>query len=154
MPDSCIEQWWERWGHKVKRPLILQMSPRMASSGRGYVNIILPIAIHRWTGSRTKAFCFNILAEGQGVPRQVIMYGQYPFSEQKHQKATGSSKRNRSNMESVLPCNNCWLWRWKRLWLKGNRQIPEAGKVKKHIFPYNLILDQWDPFGISDLQIC
>ena len=30
---------------------------------------------------------FNILAEGQGSPRQPIMYKQYPFSEQKQRAA-------------------------------------------------------------------
>ena len=35
----------------------------------------------------TKALWFNIQAEGQGSPRQVIMYRQYPFSEQKQQEA-------------------------------------------------------------------
>ena len=41
-----------RWGNKVKRPLILQIFPKMAALGRGCVNFCFLAAIHRWTGSR------------------------------------------------------------------------------------------------------
>ena len=36
----------------MKRPLILQKSPGMASRGEGYVNSFLPVAFHRWAGFR------------------------------------------------------------------------------------------------------
>ena len=37
----------------------------------------------------TKALGFNIQAEGQGSPRQAIVYRHYPFSEQKQQESGG-----------------------------------------------------------------
>ena len=40
------------WGNKVKRPLVLQISPRMANLRWGCVDFFLP-SIHRWTGSWT-----------------------------------------------------------------------------------------------------
>ena len=49
---------------KWKRLLILQISLGMVSLRRGCVNFFLPLTIHRWTGSWTKAFWFNIQAEG------------------------------------------------------------------------------------------
>ena len=52
-------------------------------SGRGCVDFFLPVAIRRWMGSQTKAFWFNLQAEGQGSLRKAVMYGQYTFREQK-----------------------------------------------------------------------
>ena len=43
---SGMGEWRES---KVKRPSVLQTSPRMHASGRRCVNFFLP-AIHRWTG--------------------------------------------------------------------------------------------------------
>ena len=52
MPVSFIEHRAGRWGNKVKRPLIWQISPWMASLGRRCVAFSLPVAIHRWTGPK------------------------------------------------------------------------------------------------------
>ena len=49
-----------RWGNKVKkRPLILQISPRMASLRQGDVLNFFLLAIHRWTGLWTEALSLN-----------------------------------------------------------------------------------------------
>ena len=52
----------------------------------------------------TKALWFNIQAERQGSPRQAIMYRQYPFSEQKQQKAKVKVK------ETDLTYSQIWLF--------------------------------------------
>ena len=52
----------------------------------------------------TNALWFNIQAEGQGSPRQAFMYRQYPFSEQKQQKATVKVK------ETDPTCSRIWLF--------------------------------------------
>ena len=38
-------------GNKVKRTLILQISPEWSASARGCVDFFCPVAIHSWTGS-------------------------------------------------------------------------------------------------------
>ena len=53
----------------------------------------------RWT----KALWFNIQAEGQGSQRQAIKYREYPFSEQKQQKAKVKVK------ETDPTCSQIWL---------------------------------------------
>ena len=53
---------------------------------------------------RTKALWFNIQAEGQGSPRQAIMYRQYPFSERKLRKAKVKVK------ETDPTCSLIWLF--------------------------------------------
>ena len=81
-----MEQRWGRWGSKVKRQSCKYLLEWQALR-RGCVNLFFPGATCRQTESRRKAFWFNIQAEGQGSPRQPIMYKQYPFSEQKQRAA-------------------------------------------------------------------
>lgn len=45
--------------------------------GDVFISSFLQAAIHRQTGSQTKTLWFNSKGEGQGTPRQAIMYKQY-----------------------------------------------------------------------------
>jgi len=69
MPGSFIEQRGERSEEIIGLPI----SPGMASLRRGCVHFFLPVAIRRWTWSRTKVFWFNIKGEEQGSLRQATM---------------------------------------------------------------------------------
>lgn len=70
-------------------------------------------------GSQTNVLWFNIQTEGQGSPRQTLVYKEYPLREQKQP----GSKRNRWNMESelVLLGNSSALGRAEdtRTWARG-----------------------------------
>ena len=68
---------------KLKGHYLADISQNGKPQGEDVAHFSLPVATHRWTGSQTKAFWFNIQVEGQGSPRQAIMYKQYLFSEQK-----------------------------------------------------------------------
>ena len=50
---------WERLGNRVKRPLISQIPPRMASLGQGCVNFLL-LTIHRWTGPEQRHLLLTV----------------------------------------------------------------------------------------------
>ena len=63
----------ERWGNKVKRPLILQISPRMASLGQGDVFISSFLPSTGGQCSEQRRSLFNSQAEGQDSLRQAIM---------------------------------------------------------------------------------
>ena len=89
----------ERWGNKVKRPLILQISPRMASLGQGdvFISSFLPP-----TGGQCSEQRHSSLAVRQ---RGKILWGK-PLCVIIITKATGS-RSNSSNTESELtyPCH-------------------------------------------------
>ena len=87
-------------------PLIFKYFLEWPASGRGYVNFFLPVAIQGWTGSWTKAFWFNIQAEGQGSLRQPVICRQYPFSILKQQK----QQEAKIKVKETEP-------RWSRNWL-------------------------------------
>ena len=53
-----------RWGIKVKRPFILQTSPRMASLRQRWINFFLP-AIYRWTEFWTRALNLTVRQRGR-----------------------------------------------------------------------------------------
>jgi len=88
----------ERWGNKVKRPLILQISPRMARLGQGdvFVSSFLPS-----TGGQCSEQRRSLTVRQRGK----ILWGR-PLCVVITTKAT-ESRSNSSNMESKLtyPCN-------------------------------------------------
>ena len=96
MPVSLQNKDGGRWGNKVKSALILQVFPRMTSLGKECANFFLPVAIHRWTGSWTKALWFNIQVEGQGSLRQVSM----------------CDYNNESNKKQVEEMDPTWTQNW------------------------------------------
>ena len=61
MPGSFIDQRWGEERNKVKRPLMLQISPSLARWGR--CNFFLP-TIYRWTQLWTNAFQVTDRGEG------------------------------------------------------------------------------------------
>ena len=79
MPVSFIQHRAGRWGNKVKRLLIWQISPGMASLRRRCVTFSLPVSHPQVDRSWTKA-------EGRGFLGQAIMYGKYPCSKQINRK--------------------------------------------------------------------
>ena len=60
-----------RWGNKVKRPLILQISPRIEASWRRSVNFFLS-AIYKWTSSWTNNIR-HILVNAKNKTKSLII---------------------------------------------------------------------------------
>ena len=90
MPGSFIDQRWGEERNKIKRPLMLQISPSLARCGR--CNFFLP-AIYRWTQLWTNAF--------QVTDRGRILWGRPLYI------IVITEARQSSNVESELtsPCN-------------------------------------------------
>ena len=103
MPGSFIGQRFgevrKQKGHQSCKYLL-----EWPASVRKWVNFFPPVAIHRWTGSWTKALWFNIQAEGQSSPKQAVMDKQLPFSKQKQAKAMFNVK------ETDLTWSQNWLF--------------------------------------------
>ena len=92
--DASIKNGRERWGSKVKRPFILQISPGMANPGWGYINFFF---LQTSTRSWTKSLWFNIQSKRQDFPRQAVLYIQCI---QKRQINKGASHHKRSPKSS------------------------------------------------------
>ena len=95
MPGSSMDQSSGRWGSKVKRPFILQTSPRMASLRQGMC-FFLP-AIYRGTGFWTKSGRW-----AGDCLRQVIMYDYNNKSNEKQVKETVLTR----SQSWLLVCNS------------------------------------------------
>ena len=72
MPGSFMDQRWQGGGNKVKGPLILQISPRMASLRQG--DVLVPSFLPSTGGQGSEQRHLNSKAEGQDSLKQAIMY--------------------------------------------------------------------------------
>ena len=76
MPSSFTDQRWGRWGNKVKRPLILQISPGMASLRQGDVLIPVFLLLTGGQGSKQREVSLAVRQKGRilwGRPLCVII---------------------------------------------------------------------------------
>ena len=75
-PSSFTDQRWGRWGNKVKRPLILQISPGMASLRQADVLIPVFLLLTRGQGSKQRKVSLAARQKGRilwGRPLCVII---------------------------------------------------------------------------------
>ena len=97
-----------RWGNKVKKTLILQISPRMASLRQGYV--LISSFLPSTGGQSSEQRHFNSQAEGQDSLRQALMRDY-------------SNKSYREQVKDTVPT-------WSQNWL-----IPEHPKMQGLLRP-------------------
>lgn len=65
MPGSFMDQRWQGGGNKVKRPLILQISPRMASLRQGDVLVSSFLLSMGGQGSEQRHFSLTVRQRGR-----------------------------------------------------------------------------------------
>ena len=65
MPGSFMDQRWQGGGNKVKRPLILQISPRMASLRQGVVLVSSFLPSMGGQGSEQRHFSLTVRQRGR-----------------------------------------------------------------------------------------
>ena len=134
-PSSFTDQRWGRWGNKVKRPLILQISPGMASLRQGDVLIPVFLLLTRGQGSKQREVSLAVRQKGRilwGRPLCVIIITK--ATERKSKKQFQRGVKNWFLPATITPSGAYFLWNWK----KGHLHISghDLGLISRLLLEY------------------